>query len=87
MPVTAEQPCDRSTSKCPRDNVCWEIPFRVSWYHKKSSQLITIRNKIAGFSMVRFLLQCIYEQILMYVQKFFSVETSALQKPFDLFAM
>ena len=69
MPVTVDQPCDSSTSKCPRDNVCLEIPFRVSLYHKKSSQLITIRDKLAGFFMVQFLLKCIYEQILVYVRK------------------
>ena len=81
--MTVEQPRYSSTSKCPHDSVCLEIPLRVSLYHKISSQLITIRDKIAGFSMVRFLLKCIYEQILMYVRKCFSVETCALQKPFD----
>ena len=46
----------------------------------KSSQLITIRDKLAGFSTVRFLLKCIYEQTVVYVRKCFSVETCALQK-------
>ena len=36
-------------------------------YHIKSSHLITIRDKLAGFSMVRFLLECIYEQTVVYV--------------------
>ena len=87
VPVTAEQPCDSSISKCPRDNVCLEIPFRVSLYHKKSSQLITIKDKLAGFFMIQFLLKCIYEQILVYVRKYFSVETCPLQKPVNSFAM
>ena len=52
---------DSSTSKCPRDNVCSEIPFRVSSYHMKFSQLITIWDKLAGFSIVRFLLRCTYD--------------------------
>ena len=66
---------DSSRSKCPRDNVCSEIPFRMRSCHIKSSQLITIRDKLAGFSMLRFLLKCIYEQIVVYVRKCFSVET------------
>ena len=61
--------------------------FRVSSYHIKSSQLITIREKLAGFSMVRFLLKCIYEQIVVYVQKCLLVETCALQKLVNWFAM
>ena len=68
---------DSSTSKCPRDNVCSEIPFRVSSYHTKSSHLITIRDKLAGFSMVLFLLKCIYEQTVVYFRKCFSLETCA----------
>ena len=80
MPVTVDQPCDSSTSKCPRDNVYLEIPFRVSSYHNKSTQLMTIRDELAGFSILRFLLKCVYEQILVYVRKRFSVETCALQK-------
>ena len=61
MSATAEQPChDSSTSKCPRGNACSETTFRVSPYRTKPSQLITIRKKLAGFSMVRFLLKCIY---------------------------
>ena len=94
VPVTVEElyqwllnnrVSDTSTSKCPRDNDCLEIPFSVSSYHTKSSQLITIRGKLAGFSMVRFSLKCIYEQTVVYVWKCFSVETSALPKPVDWF--
>ena len=66
---------DSSTSKRPRDNVCSEIPFRVSSYHIQSSQLISIKDKLAGFSMARFLLKCIYEQTVVYVWKYFSIET------------
>ena len=62
---------DSSTSKCPRDNVCSEIPSRVSSYHTKSSQLISIRHKLAGFSEARFLLKCVYEQSVVYVRKCF----------------
>ena len=45
MPAAVEQSCqwllnnrvsDSSTSKCPCNNVCLEIPFRVSSYHIKS---------------------------------------------------
>ena len=96
VPVTVEQSCqgllnnrarDSSTSKCPRDNVCSEIPFRVNSYRIKSGQLVTIRNKLAGFSMVGFLLECIYEQTVVYVRKCFSLEACALQKPVNWFAM
>ena len=80
VPVTVEALCqwllnnrvsDSSTSKCPRDNVCSEIPSRVSSYHTKSSQLISIRHKLAGFSEARFLLKCVYEQSVVYVRKCF----------------
>ena len=90
MPVTCEESCQRllnncvsdsSTSKCPRGNVCSEITFNVISYHIKSSQLITIRDKLAGCSMVRFLLKCVYEQTVAYVRKCLSVEACALQKP------
>ena len=93
MPVAVEQPCQRQLNKrnalggiseqslCPRDNDCSEIPPRVSLCHIKSSQLITIRDKLAGFSMARFLLKYIYEQTVVYVRKCFSIETYALQKP------
>ena len=82
MPVTVEALCqwllnncnsDSSTSICPRDNVCFEIPFRVSSYHTKSSQLIILRHKLAGFSVARFLMKCIYEQTVVYVQICFSI--------------
>ena len=59
--------------------LCLGTSFRVSLYHIKSSQLITIRDKLSGFSMVWFLLKCIYEQTGLYVRKCFSVETFALQ--------
>ena len=94
--VTVEESCQRllnnrardsSTSKCPRDNTCSEMSFRVSSYHIKSSQLITTGDKLASFSMVRFLLTCIYKQSVNYVRKWFSVETCALQKPVNWFAM
>ena len=52
--LLANRVSDSSRSKCFRDNVCSEIPFRVSSYHMKCSQLITIRDKLAGFSTVRF---------------------------------
>ena len=87
-PVTCEESCQRllnnyasdsSTSKCPRGNVFSEITFRDSSYHIKSSHLITIRDKLAGFSIVRFLLKCIYEQIVVYVQRCLSVEACTLQ--------
>ena len=44
-------------------------------------------DKLAGFSMVRFLLKCINEQTVIYIRKYFSVETYALQKPVNWFAM
>ena len=78
---------DSSTSKCPRDNVCSEIAFRVSSYQIESSQLITTGDKLAGFSMVRILLKCIYEQSVNNVRKCFSVDTCALQKPVNWFAV
>ena len=78
---------DSSRSKCFRDNVCSEIPFRVSSYHMKCSQLTTIRDKLAGFSTARFLLKYIYEQTVVYAQKCFSVETCTLQKPVNWFTM
>ena len=97
VPVTVEKLCqsllnnrasDSSTSgKCPRDNDCSEIPTRVSLCHIKSRQLITIRDKLAGFSMARLLLKYIYEQTVVYVRKCFSIETYALQKPVNWFAM
>ena len=49
----------------------------VSSYHMKSSQLIAIRDKLAGFFMARFLLKCIYEQTVVYIRKCFSIETYA----------
>ena len=97
VPVTVEKLCqwllnnrasDSSTSgKCTRDNDCSEISPRVSLCRIKSSQLITIRDKLAGFSMARFLLRCIYEQTVVYVRECFSIETYALQTPVNWFAM
>ena len=90
VPVIGEQSCQRllnncatdsSTSECPHDNVCSEIAFRVSSYQIECNQLITIGDKLAGFSMVRILLKCIYEQSVNNVRKCFSVDTCALQKP------
>ena len=66
-----------STSKCP----LFENTFQSEFVSYKFSQLITIRDKLAGFSVVRFILKCIYEQCVVYVCKCFSVETCALQKP------
>ena len=75
---------DSSTSKCPCNNVCSEIPFRVSSCYTNSSQLVTIRDILAGFSVTRFLLKCIYEQTVVYVRDCFSIEPYALQKPVNL---
>ena len=45
------------TSKYTQDDVCSEVPF---------SQLLTITNKLSGFSKLRFLLKHICEQTLFY---------------------
>ena len=71
MPVTVQQV--NTLGYCMFEN-------RESSYHKKSSQLITNRDKLTGFSMVRFFMKCIYEQTVVYVRKYFSVETCALQE-------
>ena len=93
VPVTVEalwqwllnnRASDSSTSKCPHNNVCSKIPFRASSCHTKSSQLITIRHILAGFSVTRVLLKCIYEQTVVYVRDCFSIEPYALQKPVNL---
>ena len=65
----------------------WKYLSRWASITKKSSQLITISDKLTGFFMVRVLLKCIYEQILEYVRKCFLVETCALQKPVNWFEM
>ena len=79
--------CLISTSKCPWGNACLKILFRVSLCHINTGQLIAIRDKLAGFSMVRFLLECIYEQTVVYIRKCLSVETCTIQKPVNWFSM
>ena len=53
---------DSWTSKCSWGNVYAERPSSVNLYHIKSSPLITIRDKLTGFTKVWLLLKCIYKQ-------------------------
>ena len=98
LPGNVEQSCQWLLKNCASD--CWiTMPatvqrvnalgntFQGELVSYKSSQLITIRDKLVGFSVVRFLLKCIYEQTVVYVRKYFSVETCALQKPVSWFKM
>ena len=101
VPAKAEQSCQRqlnntfflcffcwiSRRKYPQGNVYLKIPFRVSPYQIKTNQAITIRDKLAGFSIVHFLLKCTREETALYVRECLSVETCVIKKPVSWFAM